>query len=93
MSTRVFKLTPLEGKINELEKKKIAYLEIDDKAGARRIQKQIDQIELEKELLNLDKIKKELRIYKEVVRDYPSVLLEINKKLAEEQRKEKNNDY
>lgn len=83
MSTRVFKLTPLEEKIYELEKKKIAYLEVDDKAGARRVQKQIDKIELEKELLDLGKIKKELKIYKEVVRNYPSVSLEISKKLTE----------
>lgn len=83
MSTRVFKLTPLEEKIHELERKKIAYLEVDDKAGARRVQKQIDKIELEKELLDLSKIKKELKIYKEVVRNYPSVSLEISKKLAE----------
>lgn len=83
MSTRVFKLTPLEEKIYELERKKIGYLEADDKAGARRIQKQIDKIELEIELLDLGKIKKELKIYKEVVRNYPSVSLEISKKLAE----------
>jgi len=93
MSTRVFKLTPLEEKIYELERKKMAYLEVDDKAGARRIQKQIDKIELEKEVLNLNKIKKELKIYKDVVRNYPSVSLEIDRKLAEEQWKEKNNDY
>lgn len=88
MSTRVFKLTPLEEKIYELEKKKIAYLEVDDKAGARRIQKQIDKIELEEELLNLDKIKNELKIYKEVVRNYPSVSLEIDRKLKELKLKE-----
>ena len=88
MSTRVFKLTPLEEKIYELEKKKIAYLEVDDKAGARRVQKQIDKIELEKELLNLDKIKNELKIYKEVVRSYPSVSLEIDRKLKELKLKE-----
>lgn len=88
MSTRVYKLTPLEEKIYELEKKKIAYLEVDDKAGARRIQKQIDKIELEEELSNLDKIKKELKIYKEVIRNYPSVSLEINKKLKELKLKE-----
>lgn len=83
MSTRVFKLTALEEKIYELEKKKIAYLEVDDKAGARRVQKQIDKIELEKELLDLGKIKKELKIYKEVVRNYPGISCEINRKLAE----------
>lgn len=88
MSTRVFKLTPLEEKIYELENKKIVYLEVDDKAGARRIQKQIDKIELEKELLNLDKIKNELKVYKEVVRNYPSVSLEIDRKLKELKLKE-----
>ena len=89
MSTRVFKLTPLEEKIYELEKNKMAYLEVNDKAGARRIQKQIDKIELERELLDLYKIKKELKIYKEVVRNYPSVSLEISKRISEEQKKDK----
>ena len=82
MSTRVFKLTPLEEKIYELEKKKIAYLEVDDKAGARRIQKQIDKIELEQELSNLTKIKNELNVYKKVVQNYPSVLCEIKRELS-----------
>ena len=89
MSTRVFKLTPLEEKIYELEKKKIAYLEVDDKAGARRIQKQIDKIELEQELSNLTKIKNELNVYKKVVQNYPSLSLEISKRISEEQKKDK----
>ena len=73
----------LEEKLYELEKKKIAYLEVDDKAGARRITKQIERIELEKDSLDLDRLKKEFNVYKNVVRNYPSILSEINRHLSE----------
>lgn len=63
----------LENKIEKLEKDKIAYLEVDNKAGARRIEKQIERTEMELELLDLNNIKKELKIYKEVVREYPAL--------------------
>ena len=76
-------LTPLDIKLDELEKKRIAYLEVNDKAGERRIKKQIEKIELEKEISNLNKIKQELNIYKSVVRNYPGISCEINRKLAE----------
>ena len=76
-------LTPLDIKLDELEKKRIAYLEVNDKAGARRIKKQIEKIELEKEISNLNKIKQELSIYKSVVRNYPGISCEINRKLSE----------
>ena len=75
---------PLYDKIEELEKKRIAYLEVDDKAGARRIQKQIERIELQRELQDLNKIKKELNVYKEIVRKYPGVLCEVRSKLIEQ---------
>lgn len=77
------KLNELYTKIEELEKKKIAYLEVDNNSYANRIQKQIDKIELEIELLGLDKLKKELSIYKRVVRNYPGILCEINSELSE----------
>lgn len=76
-------LTQLDIKLDELEKKRIAYLEVDDKAGARRIKKQIEKLELEKEISNLHKIQQELEVYKNVVRNYPGISCEINKKLAE----------
>lgn len=72
----------LNDKINELEKKKIEYLEVDDKAGVRRIEKQIEKIELEKELSDLNKIKEELNVYKKIVRNYPGILCEINRELT-----------
>lgn len=76
-------LTQLDIKLDELEKKRIAYLEVDDKAGARRIKKQIEKLELEKEISNLHKIQQELEVYKNVVRNYPGISCEINKKLSE----------
>lgn len=71
-------------KIDELEKKKMAYLEVDDRAGARRIQKQIDKVELEIRLFNLYKIEKELQVYKKIVSNYPELLCEIKKQLLEQ---------
>ena len=47
----------LYNKISELEQKKIAYLEVDNNSYANRIQKQINKIETEIELLNLNEIK------------------------------------
>ena len=75
------KLGELYNKIEELEKKKIAYLEINKKADVRRIQKQIERLEIEIELCSLNKIKKELNVYKKVVRNYPGVLCEVNREL------------
>lgn len=75
-------LDPLEEKLYELERKKIAYLEVEDKAGAGRIEKQIEKIKLEKELSSLTKIKNELKVYKKVVQNYPSVLCEIKRELS-----------
>lgn len=69
--------------IEELEKKKIAYLEVDDKAGARRIRKQIEKLELQRELQDLNKLKNELSIYKKIVRKYPGISCEIKSKLSE----------
>lgn len=78
------KLDELYNKIEELEKKKVAYLEIDNNSYANRIQKQIDKLETEIELFNLNKIKKELYIYKKVVNKYPGVLCEVKRELLEQ---------
>ena len=39
-------------KLEMLESKKMAYLEVNDKAGARRIARQIEQIELQIDIYN-----------------------------------------
>lgn len=62
----------------------MAYLEVNKKASARRIEKQIEQIELEIQVSEYNKIKQELSIYKEVINNYPSLKLEIKKKLLEQ---------
>lgn len=71
-------------KLEMLESKKMAYLEVNDKAGARRIARQIEQIELQIDIYNYKKIKQELDIYKKVVRNYPVLQLEIKNKLLEQ---------
>lgn len=71
----------LEAKIEELERNKIAYLEVDNKAAARRIEKQIEKLEMKIELLELNKIKRELEVYKEVIRQYPDLQNLVKKKL------------
>lgn len=68
-------------KLEMLESKKMAYLEVNDKAGARRIAR---QIELQIDIYNYKKIKQELDIYKKVVRNYPGLQLEIKNKLLEQ---------
>ena len=78
------KIDELYDKIEILESEKMAYLEIDNKAGARRIAKQIEQIELQINISNHNKIKQELAIYKKVVSNYPGLQLEIKNKLIEE---------
>lgn len=77
------KTDSLYDQIEELEKKRIAYLEVDDKAGARRIRKQIEKLELQRELQDLNKLKKELSIYKRIVRKYPGISCEIKSELSE----------
>ena len=62
----------------------MAYLEVNNNARARRIEKQIEQIELEIQVSEYNKIKQELSIYKEVINNYPSLKLEIKKKLLEQ---------
>lgn len=67
------KIDELYDKLEMLESKKVAYLEVDDKASARRIAKQIEQVELQIEISNYNKIKQELSIYKKVVSNYPGL--------------------
>ena len=78
------KIDELYDKIEMLESKKMDYLEIDDKAGARRIAKQIEKIELQINISNYNKIKQELEIYKKVVSNYPDLQLKIKNKMIEE---------
>lgn len=54
-------------KISELESDRMAYLEVNDKAGARRKEKQIHELENQLELLKLDKIKQDLELYKKFI--------------------------
>lgn len=74
-------------KIEILEKKKMSYLEVDNKANARRIAKQIKDLELQAELLKFNELRRELSIYKKVVSKYPGMLSEINKLLIEQKIK------
>lgn len=78
------KTDELYNKLEMLESKKMAYLEVDDKSGARRIAKQIEQVELQIEISNYNKIKQELAIYKKAVSNYPGLQLEIKNKLIEQ---------
>ncbi len=71
-------------KLETLESKKMAYLEVNDKAGARRIARQIEYTELQIDISNYNKIKQELEIYKKAVRNYPGLQLEIKNKLTEQ---------
>ena len=57
-------------KIEKLDKKRIGYLEVDDNANARRIAKQIQNLETQIELLRFNELKFELSIYKKVVGRY-----------------------
>lgn len=75
----------IENKIQQLERDKTGYLEINDKAGVRRKEKQIEELERQLKLFDIEKIKKELEIYKEVVKDYPEITnrIKIKKQEAE----------
>lgn len=76
------KLDGLYDKIEQLERNRIAYLEADKNADARRIKKQIEKVELEIRLFNLEKTEKELAVYKKVVSNYPELLYKIKKELS-----------
>lgn len=71
-------------KIEKLERERIAYLEVDDKNGARREEKQIRELEFEIELCEIQKVKNELKAYKKVVREYPEIQRRVKALLSEE---------
>lgn len=75
------KIDLLENQIEDLEKEKIEYLEADMKASANRIDRKIQALMKEQELLKYDVLKKELDIYKEVVNEYPSLKQRIMEKI------------
>ena len=76
-------LEEIEQKIDELEKKYTGYMEADMNAEANRIKRQIRKLETERELFSLNEIKRELAIYKEVVKEYPDLYRRIKEKIAE----------
>lgn len=53
--------------IAKLEKDKMGYLEVGDTAGVRRKEKKIAELEEKLELIDLRKIKIELKMYKDFV--------------------------
>ena len=71
----------------KLEKRKISYLEVDKNAYANRIQKEIDYIEAKIELKKYNKVKEELEVYKEVVKKYPGITIEVNHRLRKDIKK------
>ena len=75
------RLEELENKIDELEDTRMAYLEINNKASARRIKKQIEMLELEIEVMAYKKVKNELKVYKDVIREYPEIQNKVREKL------------
>lgn len=74
-------------KIEKLDKKRMDYLEVDDKANARRIAKQIENAEMQIKLLRFNELQFELSIYKKVVAKYPGISLEVKNLLLEQKRK------
>lgn len=58
----------IEDKIQQLEKDRIGYLEVDDKAGARRKEKQISELQDKLEIIKLKEIKEDLELYKKFIR-------------------------
>ena len=71
-------------KIENLERERIAYLEVDDKNSARRKEKQIRELEFEIESFEIQKVKEELKAYKKVVREYPEIQRRVKALLSEE---------
>ncbi|MCI8397695.1 MAG: hypothetical protein HFJ52_08895 [Clostridia bacterium] len=77
------KRTELYERIEVLEKRRWGYLEADDTKNARRIQKQIEDVELKIEVMKMEKITKELNVYIQIVNKYPSVKQEVANELLE----------
>lgn len=80
------KVNELYNKIEELEKKRMAYLEIDRNSDANRINRQIKKVELEIRVENLKEIESELKVYKRVALKYPSMLAEVKRELRNNER-------
>ena len=59
----------IELQINILERAKIGYLEVDNKAGARRKEKQIEVLRNELELIDLREDKQILKIYMKFIKE------------------------
>lgn len=78
------KKAELYERIKVLEERRMGYLEVDDNKNARRIQKQIEDVELKIEVMKMEQIKQELSVYIKIVNKYPSVRLEVVDKLLEE---------
>ena len=58
----------IKNKIQQLEKDRVGYLEADDKAGARRKEKQISELQDKLEIMNLKEIKEDLELYKKLIK-------------------------
>lgn len=74
--------------IEALECERMNYLEVNNKAGARRKEKKIEEIELQIELLSLNNIKKELKAYKKVCNDYPEIIARVKQVIEESEDKQ-----
>lgn len=80
------KVDELYDKIEELEKKRMTYLEIDRNSDANRINRQIKKVELEIRVEKLKEIESELKVYKKVAFKYPSMLAEVKRELRNNER-------
>ena len=80
------KVDELYDKIEKLEKKRIAYLEIDRNSDANRINRQIKKVELEIRVEKLEEIERELKVYKKIALKYPSMLAEVKRELRNNER-------
>ena len=81
------KRAKLYERIEVLKKRRWGYLENDDKKNARRVQKQIEDTELKIEVMKMEQIEKELKVYREIVNNYPNVRLQVENKLLEQEIK------
>jgi len=80
----------LPEKIEKLEKQRIAYLEADQNAYANKIGRQIRTLQEKIEILELRRLKYELKLYKKVFRKYIFLQTELEK---ERQKMKKEDAY
>ena len=71
----------LYDKKDKLEINRIEYLEVDNNVAARRIERQIKEIELRINLYKFNKVRQELDVYKDIVKNYPELQNRINTRL------------